>query len=268
MPAYRWNAEDYARNSAAQSDWARELLAKLNLQGHEQVLDLGCGDGKITAEIAALVPTGTVLGIDSSTEMVRLARNQFPPNTIANLQFRQIDARQLSFKARFNVIFSNAALHWVRDHQPILAGISRSLRPGGRILLQMGGTGNAAPILAVLKELIAADPWRKYFDGFVFPYGFHAPRPYRRWLTRSGLDPLRVELIHKKMIHKGAEGLAGWIRTTWLPYTQRIPAQQQTLFIDDLVSRYLCQYPPDGDGNTWVPMVRLEVEARRPQARG
>ena len=93
----KWNAADYAANSAAQQTWARELIAQLSLRGDEHILDVGCGDGKVTAEIARAVPTGSVTGIDASPEMIRFARKTFPPRQISNLKFQVMDARKIRF---------------------------------------------------------------------------------------------------------------------------------------------------------------------------
>ncbi|NEP08822.1 MAG: methyltransferase domain-containing protein [Symploca sp. SIO2C1] len=259
--SYTWDAVDYAQSSSAQQIWARELIAKLNLQGNEKVLDIGCGDGKVTAQIANLVPNASVVGIDSSEGMLKLAKTQYPTNAFPNLQFLHADARQLPFKQEFTVIFSNAALHWIQDHVSVLQGISNSLQSGGKILLQMGGRGNAVEIIRVVEELINSNQWREYFIDFPFPYGFYGPQDYQHWLKDVELEPVRLELIPKDMTHKGAVGLAGWIRTTWLPYTQRLPEQMRENFVTELVERYLAYHPVTEDGLTHVQMVRLEVEA-------
>jgi trans-aconitate 2-methyltransferase len=264
-PMARWDPAEYHRHSTPQREWARGLLAKLDLAGKERVLDIGCGDGKITAEIAAGLPRGSVLGIDSSEEMIRFARSTFPPERLPGLRFEAIDARELPFVEAFEVVFSNATLHWVIDHRPVLAGIARGLVPGGCALLQMGGRGNAAAVVAVMDELTAQPEWREHFDGFAFPYGFHEPVAYRAWLEEAGLDPRRVELLPKDMVQEGAEGLAGWIRTTWLPYLERVPLHRREALIAAAASRYAEAHPPDAAGRLHVAMVRLEVEAVRPR---
>lgn len=260
---HAWNAADYHQHSGEQQRWARELFAKLNLRGDEQVLDIGCGDGKVTAELAVLVPDGHVTGIDSSEQMIAFARAAFPEARHPNLRFRPADARRLDFESRFDVVFSNACLHWVYDHRPVLAGIHRSLRPGGRILLQMGGRGNAAEILALAEEARTLPRWREWFAGFDFRYGFHGSEEYTVWLAEAGLQPCRVELLRKDMVHAGAAGLAGWVRTTWLPYTERVPETLRAAFIEEIVRRYVAAHPPDSTGGVHLDMVRLEVEAVR-----
>ena len=260
---YTWNAKDYAKHSSAQQDWARELIAKLKLEGYESVLDIGCGDGKVSAEIADQLPDGHVLGVDNSDGMIVLAQKNFPTAKHPNLEFKLIDAQDLPFKEQFDIVFSNAALHWIKDHKPAILGIKNSLKPNGRILLQMGGKGNAESVISLLESMIASKKWNQYFSGFEFPYGFYDPKTYERWVKEAGLMPTRIELIPKDMSHKDKDAFAGWIRTTWLPYTDRIPADLRQEFITQLVGKYIEKFPVDSMGNIRVKMIRLEVEAIR-----
>lgn len=260
----QWNPADYQAHSSVQQAWARELIRMLELRPDETVLDIGCGDGKVTAEIAGLLPRGQVVGIDSSAEMIRFASLEFPPVRCANLRFEVMDAREMTFDAEFDAVFSNAALHWILDHRPVLGGIARALRPGGRVLLQMGGRGNAAQVLEILDEMLPNEPWRPHFaEDFRFPYGFFGPDEYEPWLRDTYLTPHRVELLPKDMIHADPAALAGWIRTTWLPYTERVPPELRPRFIDEIVARYLDRHPPDADGRIHLRMVRLEVCATK-----
>jgi trans-aconitate methyltransferase len=261
---YKWDVEDYNKSSSEQQKWARELIEKLRLRGDEHVLDIGSGDGKVTAELARRVPKGVVLGIDSSEGMVRFAREKFQGAEYNNLRFEMMDARALTFKGGFDVVFSNATLHWVTDHRPVLAGIKNSLNPAGRILLQMGGKGNASEVVEAIEAVLARDSWKGYFQNFAFPYGFFGPDEYRGWLLMAGFIPRRAELIEKDMIHKGKEGLSAWLRTTWLPYTQRVPEERRSKFIDEVAEEYMRMHHPDSQGLVHVKMVRLEVEAANP----
>jgi len=266
MPAkkekqYDWNAEDYARNSSVQKEWARELIPKLKLRGYESILDIGCGDGKITAEIAGHLPGGNIIGIDSSKEMIELSNSNFSKEEYPNLSFICLDARNLNFRERFHIIFSNAVLHWVKDHNPVLAGIKNSLKKQGRILLQMGGKGNAEEIISTLEMIFSENKWCRYFSGFDFPYRFYDKDEYKKLLNEHGITPLRVELIPKLMSYDNKEGLAGWVRTTWLPYTERVPDSFREEFVNLIVEKYIENNPLDNKGRVHVNMVRLEVEA-------
>jgi trans-aconitate methyltransferase len=262
-PSYRWDAGDYARHSSAQAQWARELLDKLALGGGEAVLDIGCGDGKVTAALAARVPRGSVVGIDSSPDMVAAARRTFPPEKHPNLSFTVMNVLELEFQERFDVVFSNATLHWVRDHSRVLEGVRRALKPSGRLLFQMGGRGNAGEILEVLEQLARRPPWDAYLENFPCPYGFYGPEQYGPWLAAAGLEARRMELLPKQMRQRGRAGLSGWIRTTWLPYTERLPAEMREAFVSEVVERYLAVHPAGPGGMVRVRMVRLEVEAVR-----
>ena len=152
-PSFSWNAADYHISSHAQQQWAQELIAKLALCGNEHILDIGCGDGKVTTAIAGSVPRGAVVGVDSSHEMIQFAREHFPVNRHPNLLFIEMAAESLQFFEEFDIVFSSAALHWVANHRPVLSGIARSLRPRGRILIQMGGKGNAHNVFRALDVL-------------------------------------------------------------------------------------------------------------------
>ena len=261
---HTWNPEEYAKHSSAQLAWARELIARLKLGGDESVLDVGSGDGKVTAEIAAALPRGRVVGLDGSREMIEFARAHYADRQFPNLEFLCMDARQIELSRRFDIVFSNAALHWIEDHQAVLKGMSGVLRRGGGLIISCGGRGNALGILEAVEAVTAKDRWRNYFEGFAFPYHFYGPDEYSRWLPEAGLSSLRVELVPKAMPHRGAEGLAGWIRTTWLPFTERVPDSAREELIQEVVKTYLDRFPLDAAGDAYVKMVRLEVEALKP----
>lgn len=258
---YTWSAEQYESSSQNQKKWGAELVAMLDIKGDEKVLDIGCGDGKLTAMIAQKLPQGLAVGIDSSADMIALSKKNFTTETHPNLRFVTKDARDLDFDNVFDIVFSNACLHWIIDHMPVLRGIRQSLKPGGRMLVQMGGEGNAAKIIEVVEALINIPKWSGYFGNFEFPYGFHNPENYRKWLTALDFTVNRVELVPKDMVQENKQGLASWIRTTWLPYTHAVPEHHREEFIDELAERYIQQNPVRNDGMIHVAMVRLEVDA-------
>ncbi len=209
------------------------------------------------------MPNGSILGIDNSEEMIHFARKKFPQKRFPNLIFEIMDARNLRFKDKFDIIFSNASLHWTIDHLPILEGIERCLEPLGKVFLQMAGKGSGSEIVEVMETNLKSKKWRKYFIDFSSPHGFYGPEEYKRWLKNVDLKAKRVELMPRDMIHKGIEELKSWIRTTWLPYTQRVPEYIRQEFIDDMVNRYVNKYPPDSNGFIHVHLIRLDVEAEK-----
>ncbi len=263
MKTYKWNAKDYESHSQSQQKWAKELIQKLRLKGSENVLDIGCGDGKVTAEIATLVTNGSALGIDNSESMIELAKKKFSGSDYSNLSYQVKDVRSMSYDERFDVVFSNAALHWVKNHKPVLEKIFKGLKNGGQILLQMGGEGNAQEILTVLSKLISSKEWQPFFQNFDFPYEFYGIQEYRKLLSETGFKINRVDLVPKDMIHDQQSDLEGWIRTTWLPYIERVPNDKKDHFIKTICSKYIEEDTTDREGRIHVAMVRLEVEAER-----
>lgn len=263
MEKYKWNAGEYSKYSSAQKKWAQESVERVNLKSHEHVLDVGCGDGKITVEIAGLVPEGSAVGIDNSEEMIELAKNKFPKSNHPNLSFQVLDARFINFKNEFDVILSNAALHWVNEHVRILKGMHGSLKPGGRILLQMGGKGNVPEAFSIVNKVISYPVWSAYFENFKFPYYFYSVEEYKAFLSQTEFKRTKVEIVEKDMQHKGNEGVTGWIKTTWLPYLEKVPGAKKEEFIELLFAEYAKKFPPDSNGFYHATAKRLIVTAEK-----
>jgi trans-aconitate methyltransferase len=261
--AVSWDAAAYAANSAPQQSWARELIAKLNLRGDEHVLDVGCGDGKVTAEIARAVPRGSATGVDASPQMIEFAWKTFPPSAIPNLEFHIMDARQIHFAKKFDAVFSNAALHWVDDHLAFLRGAAECLRSGGRLIVSCGGKGNAQDVFVVLRTEMRLKRWREFFRRMETPYFFHSPEDYEQWLPCLGFKPFSVRLSPKDAVYDNRKGFAAWLRTTWLPYIQRVPEDLREEFIAGIAERYIAKHPPDAEGRIHVRMMRSEIDAVR-----
>jgi trans-aconitate 2-methyltransferase len=258
---YRWDPDVYTRNAEAQLSWARGLVSADDLCGDEAILDIGCGDGVVSAFLAGLVPCGSVTGIDSSQNMISRASDRFPSGTHPSLSFHLMDATKITFDSRFDIAFSNAALHWIKDQRAVLTGVRRALRAGGRFLAQMGGHGNAADIIRIVTDVTSRPKWREYFTDFDFPYCFPAPEYYTRLLLDTGFTPVSVKLVPKDMAKDGATGLVGWLESTWMPYLERLDPGDRPAFIEEVVSSYCEAWPPAEDGIVHVAMMRLEVDA-------
>jgi trans-aconitate methyltransferase len=263
LTTVEWNADDYARNSRGQFGWALSVIERLNVAPDARVLDIGCGDGKVTVELARRVPRGSVLGVDSSPAMIELAQSSWA-DAAPNLEFRLGDAQALDFEARFDVAFSNAALHWARDQPAVLRGVAAALVPGGRTFFSMGGRGTAAVVYRVLDEMKGEARWGGFLAKAASPHFFRGPEEYEAWLRNAGLVARRVELVRKPMRHAGRDALEGWLRTTWVAFTQVIPAERRSEFLRELLDRVLPGCESGEGGEILMPMVNLEVEADKP----
>jgi trans-aconitate methyltransferase len=215
----------------------------------------------VTAEIANAVPRGSATGIDASAEMIDFAKKTFPAGKYSNLKFRVMDARKIKSDRRFDLIFSNAALHWVDDHEKILRGAAAVLKSGGRLVISCGGKGNAQDVFVALRPEIRLKRWREFFRRMPTPYFFYAPGDYEKWLPKSGFKIHSLKLAPKDATYDGADGFAAWVRTTWIPYVQRVPENLREEFIAAVTQRYVAKQPPDAEDRVHVCMVRLEIDA-------
>jgi trans-aconitate methyltransferase len=156
MSRNTWDAGLYESDHAFVWKYGAELLPLLNPQPGERIVDLGCGTGQLTAEIAS---TGAeTLGVDSSADMIGQARQNYP-----KLKFQLADARSFAVDQPFDAVFSNAALHWIQDARTVVQAIYRALKPGGRFVAEFGGKGNNAKVIAALKEAGASDPLLTFY---------------------------------------------------------------------------------------------------------
>lgn len=239
-----WEGRDYERHSPHQREWGSSLIGELTLRGDERILDLGCGDGSLARKLADLVPHGWVPGIDAAPEMLEAARDKCAPN----MAVRPLDINDLAFEAEFDVVFSNASLHWVHNHAALLRNIHRALRSGGIMRVQFGSDGNCPNLLACLRRQMAAPPFPEAFADFRWPWYFPALPAYENLLQRSGLAEWRAWTEIKDQRFPSADAIIGWIDNPCLiPFLQALPADLRKPFRDGVVGATLTRTRrPDG----------------------
>ena len=261
----KWNPVDYHQHSYLQYTFALGLLERLRLNGDERILDIGCGDGKVTAELATRVPHGCVLGIDASPDMIAFARTTFPASAHPNLAFRYGDAAKLAFRHEFDVVVAFASLHWVKDLPTALHGIKQSLTPGGRFAAQIVAKRHAtaqirSPLYLARKEVMDRPTWRMYFDGFEQRRAYSADE-CEQLLIAAGFVLRRFEFVNEEVMHRDADALKGYARSTWHRYTERIPAKKRDAFLNEVVRRCVELSPADRSGRIRVRASMLEFQA-------
>src|SRR5437762_1989722 len=173
-----WDAAEYSRRSSLQEAMAQEVFALLDLDGSERILDVGCGNGKITAEIASRASKGSVVGVDPSRDMISFAQGHFGPATLPNLRFAVADARHLPFKDEFDLVVSFNALHWIPDQQAALSSIRSTLISGGRAQLRLVAAGARTRLENGVEETRATSKWSAYFPDFREPYLYRTSEEY------------------------------------------------------------------------------------------
>ena len=197
-----------------------DLVEVLDPQVGERVLDLGCGTGELSAQIAA---AGTeVVGMDSSVEMIKAAREQFP-----DLSFVVGDARDFSFAEPFDAVFSNAALHWVKPPEAALGCIVACLGPGGRFVAELGGDRNVATIRRALIDQLAA---RGFYPQS--PWYFPSLGQYAQLLEQVGLRVAYASHFSRPTPLAGENGLRDWMEMFAGTLTEDVPpAMREELFV-------------------------------------
>jgi trans-aconitate methyltransferase len=232
-----WNASGYNHISALQKWLADKSLGAVDLAGSERVLDLGCGDGKITAEIAERLPTGSVAGIDPSRDMIDFAREHFVAEH-ANLTFDVGDATRLSYRDAFDLVVSFNALHWVSDQTVALRGIRDALRVGGRALLQLVPQGERTCLEDVIEETALSPRWSGRFADYRRPYLHLPPDEYGQLAESVGLRVDRVDVVLEAWDFGSRDAFAEFGTVTFVEWTRRIPDADKAAFIGDVLDRY------------------------------
>ncbi len=254
-----WDGAAYARNTAHHRVYDDRFLAPLELRGDERVLDVGCGSGDFTAKVAAVVPDGSVVGIDAQPSMLDQARRVARDNQ----SFELVAAQDIAgaFPAEvFDVVISRATLHWVpaADHPVVLAGMGSVLRPGGRVRLECGGAGNVAAMQAFLDDI------SRSVGGPTDPWCFSTAGWYLDRLEDAGFAVAPNDVITTAQRRQfDRQGLADWIDSqAAMAYEVAMDASQRATFRERIERRL--DEMRRADGSYDLTYVRLEASARKP----
>jgi trans-aconitate methyltransferase len=248
--AQEWNADRYAHNAHFVPALGQPVVQLLKPLAGEDILDLGCGDGVLTEQIASA--GAKVLGVDASAEMIAAAKQR-------GLDAHVMDGLNLNFDSRFDAVFSNAALHWMKsDPDKVIAGVWRALKPGGRFVGEMGGHGCVA---AIIVAMLTALQRRGVDTKGILPWYFPTVDDYRARLERVGFVVDYIELIPRPTPLPTA--MTGWMETFAEPLFGRLPKEQRAAARDEaieLVRPVLC----DEQGRWTADYIRLRFATRRP----
>jgi trans-aconitate 2-methyltransferase len=233
-----WDAREYARLSGLQQAMAQEVLSLLELKGTERVLDVGCGNGKVTTQIAERVEQGTVVGVDASAEMIAFASSHFGPPVRSNLRFEVADARRLPFQEEFDVVVSFNALHWIPEQDEALRSVRRAMKPDGLAQLRLVPTGERKSLENVIEETRQSTRWAGYFQKFHDPYVRLTPEEYAALAEENGLQVRRMHTADKAWDFKSRDAFAAFGSVTFVAWTQFIPEAERPAFVADVLDRY------------------------------
>ncbi|MBA3015459.1 MAG: methyltransferase domain-containing protein [Proteobacteria bacterium] len=257
--AHEFDGKKYEKSSAHQKEWGAKLIRELGLKGTERVLDLGCGDGTLTVQLAELLPEGEVIGIDASQGMIDTA---FPKAT-RNVRFLLKDINTLAFNKEFDVVISNATLHWVKDHSRLLKNVHHALRPGGYLRFNFAGDGNCSHFFKVIREAMVLDAFAAHFSQFEWPWYMPAVDDYLSLVEKMGLHNARVWGENADRYFPDEETMIGWIdQPSLVPFLAHIPAQDKDAFHTFVVQRMREETRQD-DGRCFETFRRINVSAMK-----
>lgn len=247
----RWEPADYAKNAAFVPAFGAPVLALLDPQPRERILDLGCGDGVLTAK---LIEAGAdVVGVDASDAMIAAAKER-------GIDAHVLDGQALSFDTEFDAVFSNAALHWMLDPEAVARGVFRALKPGGRFVGEMGGQGNVATLRSGLRaELIR----RGYRVPDEDPQWYPGVAEFTAIYEGAGFVDVEARLIPRPTPLPA--GIAGWLKTFRAGFMDHaaVPDAEQDV-VASAVEAALEPKLRKPDGTWEADYVRLRFTMRKP----
>ena len=188
-----WNAERYHRVSQPQFQWGQKVLSELQLRGDETVIDAGCGSGRLTALLLERLPQGRVIALDASEAMLDVARRELARYG-DRVSFVHADLGALELDVQADVLFSTATFHWVLDHDALMAGLKRVIKPGGKLHAQCGGLGNLSAFMALARTVTDRPPFDQFLDGFQSPTFFATAEETNARLEAAGFHDVKTWL--------------------------------------------------------------------------
>jgi trans-aconitate 2-methyltransferase len=256
-----WEAESYQRVSSPQFAWGSRIVERVPLRGDEDVLDAGCGTGRVTRLLAERVPDGTVLGVDGSHRMVEEASGQLA-DLAPRVRFAQADLTELALPEPVDVIVSTATFHWILDHDLLFRRLHDALRPGGLLVAQCGGDGNIARTLAAAEAVAAREPFAPHLTGMPRSWYFAEPEATEASLDRAGFVEAHAGLEEADTPFDDMDEAAEFLSTVVLRHhLERLPEDLRASYAREVAELRAADDPA---GRVVLDYVRLNLEARRP----
>lgn len=254
-----WDSESYDRLSDPQFNWGMKLMSQLGLRGDEIVMDAGCGSGRLTAELLSRLPSGRVLAVDYSENMLRTAHERLA-GFGDRARFVYADLADLPFVREVDGIFSNAVFHWVPDHDAMFRSLLRALKPGGWLLAQFGGKGNLARLRGRLYAAGEREGYSQFLSGYRDVAHFEGEEITRERMAATGFVQIETNLFQAPVQFSSLAEMSAFVKTVNAhQIVSRLP--------EEIADRYLAEALADAandDPPFTLDYVRLTVRACRP----
>jgi len=256
---YEFDGKKYEKASIFQQEWGNKLISELNLKGDEDVLDLGCGNGLLTANLARLVPNGNVIGVDASEGMIEVAKEKEENN----IKFLLMDLNEIDLSSQFDFIFSNAALHWIKNHKRLWTNIRKILKPNGFVRFNFAAVGNCSHFFKVIREVIIFEEYRKYFSEFQWPWYTPSLDEYENILKDFAFSELNVWEENADRFFPDREAVIKWVdQPNIVPFLENVPKDKKELF-GEIVIEQMIKETLQENGRCFETFRRINVLAKK-----
>ncbi|CAA9467215.1 MAG: Trans-aconitate 2-methyltransferase [uncultured Rubrobacteraceae bacterium] len=255
--AREWNAVAYEGLSSPQTRWGAEFLGHVDLRGDEDVIDAGCGTGKVTGLLLERLPRGTVLAVDGSRAMVEAAGGRFAGESRVRVEHQ--DLLELEVEEPVDLVFSTATFHWIKDHRRLFGRLAGALKPGGRLAAQCGGEGNISRATRATREVMSRERFRSSFEGWDDDKNYAGAGETRERLEAAGFEGVETWL-HEEPTRFGSVGeLARFLATVVLGgHLEKLPEVEREPFAGAVAEEI-----SSVDGDPLLDYVRLNMTAAR-----
>jgi trans-aconitate 2-methyltransferase len=256
-----WNAQAYDRLSNPMQAWGEAVVARLRLRGDETALDLGCGSGRLTEFLLRRLPQGHVIAVDRSANMLEAARKHLDPEFGGRVEYLQKSLDELALDEVADLVFSNAAFHWIRDHPRLFRVIFAALKPGGWLIAQCGGGPNIARVRERLQRLMASESYSQDFSGWTGPWEFASSEVTAQRLENAGFEDVETSTFEAPVQLRSRQETYDYFENVILgSHLVRIPdVRLRAEFVESMTELSAADDPPFRQ-DYW----RLNLRARRP----
>ncbi|HEX3561971.1 MAG TPA: methyltransferase domain-containing protein [Solirubrobacterales bacterium] len=254
-----WDAQTYDQISEPQYQWGLEVLERLEPRPGEAIIDAGCGSGRVTERLLERLPDGRVVGVDGSSEMIKVAAEKFAGDDrvtlivsdLLELTPELLESNQAP--SAVDALFSTATLHWITDHDKLFSQIHSVLRPGGRLVAQCGGEGNVAEHARAIATVATQPQYIDHFEGMTMMWNFANPAETEERLRRAGFEDVSCWLEDKPIQPENPYDFTTTV--TMGPHLTRLPEELRRSFAEAVLER-----SPDP---LVLNYVRLNIDAHR-----
>ncbi|MCL2212825.1 MAG: class I SAM-dependent methyltransferase [Oscillospiraceae bacterium] len=219
----KWNAELYQDKHSFVSEYGKAILEYVSNNNAQSILDIGCGTGDLTHELAQ--KSGVVIGIDNSESMIKKAKEKYP-----KIEFCVIDACNLTWKNSFDIVFSNAVFHWIQNQTKLLEGIYRALKIDGKLICEFGAHGCVAKIWNAFRDILSSYGYDEFY-----PFYYPTVQEYKRLLDKVGFEiEMAIDFDKPTILKGGKQGLRDWLKQFYASDLSKFDSYQQADIFDKM----------------------------------